>query len=400
MEIEIVKFDNLGRGIGYIDNKIVFVPKTVPGDIVKIEITINKKNILEGKILEVIKPSKKRIKASCPYFNICGGCDLMHISLSNMLDYKLDKVNSLLKSQDIDYHITDIIKSNNTLNYRNKISLKIVNQQVGFYEKNTHSLVAVEKCLLCKDEINNIIKDINILGIKNGNLTIRCNYKNEILLVIETSDEVHNIEKIVNNYKIVGIILNDKCIYGEDFFVEKIDNYLFKVSYNSFFQVNNFICAKLFELIKENTKTSKNILDFYCGVGTLGIVSSDSKANVLGVEINDNAIKDAFVNKCFNKKDNINFLCADTKNVINEITKDFDTIILDPPRSGVLKNIITKIIEEKVFKIIYISCNPATLVRDLKLLEEHYNIKNITLLDMFPNTEHVETICVLTRKTL
>ena len=398
MEIEIVKFDNLGRGIGYINNKIIFVPKSVPGDLVKVEVVLNKKDYLEGKIIEILKPAKIREVAKCPYFDFCGGCDLMHISLSNMLDYKLDKINSIFKSNDINYHVSKIIKSNNPFNYRNKVSFKIVDKKIGFYENNTHTLVSIQNCLLCKEEINNILKDINILGIENGNITIRCNSKNELLLIIDTKDSLNNFDYLVNNYKIAGIILNDKCIYGEDFFIENIDNSLFKISYNSFFQVNNYICSKLFQLIKNYTEESSNILDFYCGVGTLGIVASNNDKNVLGVEIIENAIKDAFINKCLNKKDNMNFLCADTKNATQKITNKFDTIILDPPRSGVDKNVLTKIIKEKISKIIYVSCNPITLARDLKELDSNYEIKEVTLLDMFPNTEHVECICFLEKK--
>ena len=397
MEIEIVKFDNLGRGIGYINNKIVFIPKSVPGDIVKIDITLDKKSYLEGKIIEIIKPSKMRINPSCPYFNNCGGCDLLQISLSNMLDYKLEKVNSLLKKESISFNAEKIIKSGNTFNYRNKVSLKIVNGIIGFYENDTHSIVSINKCLLCKDEINNIIKNLNRLDIYNGSITIRCNYKNEILLIIETDDDIKNIDWIVENFLIAGIIVNDKCIYGDDYFIEKIDNYLFKVSYNSFFQVNNDICSKLFNLINDNTKDSLNIIDLYCGVGTLGIAAND-KANVLGVEIVENAVKDAFINKSLDKIDNIDFICSDTSNVLDKITKSFDTIILDPPRSGVVKEVLDKIKNEGINIIIYVSCNPSTLVRDLKILESDYCIKDIILLDMFPNTNHVESFVILKRR--
>lgn len=398
MEVEIVKFDNLGRGLGYIDNKIVFVPKSVPGDIVKIEIVVEKKNYLEGKIIEVIKKSKQRIDVNCPYFDKCGGCDLMHISLSNMLDFKLDNVNSILNNHNIDYNVDKIIKNNELYNYRNKVSLKIVEQNIGFYENNTHNLISINKCLLCKKEINNIINDLPMLGIINGDITIRCNYKDEIILIINTKNKINNIADIVNKHKIVDIILNDECIYGEDYFIEQINDYLFKVSYNSFFQVNNYICSKLFDLLKDYTKTSKKILDFYCGVGTLGIVSCDEEKEVLGVEIVDNAVKDANINKLFNRKQNISFICADTSNVVEKITSDFDTIILDPPRSGVEKVILDRIINERIEKIIYVSCNPITLGRDLKLLEGNYKIENITLLDMFPNTKHVETFCMLVHK--
>ena len=400
MEIEIVKFDNSGRGIAYLNDKIIFVPKTVPGDIVNVDITLEKKNYMEGKVININKPSKLRKIPVCPYFNSCGGCDLMHISISEMLDYKLDKVNNIFKSNNIDFTVKDIIKSKEVYNYRNKVTFKIVNKEIGYYMQDTHSLVKIDYCYLCKEVINNIIKDLSKLNINNGSITIRSNYKDEILLIIDTIDKLDNINYLVNNYKIVGILLNDKVIYGEDYFIDNINDYLFKVSYNSFFQINPHICSELFKLIEENTINSSNVLDLYSGVGTLSIVSSKNAKKVLGVEIIDNAVKDANINKCINKLDNVEFICSDTKKVIDRITSDYDTVIVDPPRSGVDKNVISKIIDSNIKRIIYVSCNPITLARDLKLLEEQYDIENIKLLDMFPNTEHVECITLLCRKAL
>ncbi len=395
MEIEVLKFDNLGRGIGYYNDKIIFIPKSVPGDILLVDKTIEKKNYLEGKIVKIIKPSKLRVKPLCPYFSLCGGCDLMHISLSNTLEYKLKKVADIFKHNHIDVKIEDIIKSKDSYNYRNKVTLKVVNGSIGFYECDSHKLVSIDNCYLCKEEINKVIKDLPLLGLKNGNITIRCNYKNEILLIIDSEDDVNNLEVFNKKYQLVGVVQNNKLIYGEDFLMDKIGDYLFKVSFDAFFQVNPFICANLFDLIKQNTQDCQKVLDLYCGVGTLSIVSSTNAKYVLGVEINENAIKDAEINKCFNNAKNCEFICADTKNIIDKITGDFDTIILDPPRSGVIKEVLDKIKNAKIQKIIYVSCNPITLARDLNILLDDYKINTITLLDMFPNTEHVECFCVL-----
>lgn len=401
MEIEVIKFDNLGRGIGYIDNKIVFIPKSIPGDIVEIKISKEKKNFLEGEILKIITPSKLRKEVKCPYFNNCGGCDLMHISISEELEYKLSKINEILEKNKINYKVKEIIKSDWHYNYRNKVSLKIVNGNIGFFQDKSHELVKIDYCYLCKEEINLLINDLNELEIMNGNITIRCNYNNEMLIIIETEDDIQNIDKIINNHKIVGILKNNQCIYGNDYFIEKINNYLFKVSYNSFFQINPFICSKLFELIKKYTNESKNILDLYCGVGTLGIVASsndnDSK-KILGIEIVENAINNAQINKSFNNIKNCDFICDDTENILDKISNIYDTLIMDPPRSGVNVNVINKIIDENIEKIIYISCDPQTLARDLKLLETNYAIEEFILLDMFPNTHHVESFVLLQHK--
>lgn len=395
MKIEIVKFDNNGRGIGYLNDKIIFVPKTVPGDIVSIEVTLEKKNYSIGRLIEVLIPSKIRQKPICPYFDICGGCDLMHVSISEALDYKLSKVNDILKRNAIEYNVTKIVKSNTPYNYRDKVTLKVVDKKIGFYQSDTHRLVEIDYCYLCKDAINDLLKDLNLLGIINGEITIRCNYNNDLLLAVTASDKLDNIDKIVENHKIVGIVYNNECIYGEAYFIDKINDYLFKVSYNSFFQINPYICSHLFNLIEEYTCNSEKVLDLYSGVGTLSIVASRNASSVLGVEIVENAIIDANLNKNFNRRNNVEFICSDTKDILNKITKKFDTIIVDPPRSGVLKSVLDKILEVKPQRIIYVSCDPNTLARDLKTLESKYDIESIKLLDMFPETEHVESVCVL-----
>ena len=397
MEIEVIKFDNLGRGIGYINNKIIFIPKTIPGDVVDVQITKENKNYYEGKIIKIIKPSTLRKDVICPYFNECGGCDFLNISLSESLEYKISMINELLTKNKIDFKVKNIIKNKETYNYRNKITLKIINGLIGFYQNESHKLIEINYCYLAKDEINNILKDLRILNIKNGTITIRCNYKNELLLDVKTEDKIENIDKLVNKYKIIGIVVNDKCSYGDDYFIENIDNFLFKVSYNAFFQINPFICTEIFNLIKENTKNSLNVLDLYCGVGTLSIVASTNAKKVVGVEIVENAIKDANFNKKINAQNNLEFICADTKDVLNKITNDYDTIILDPPRSGVPSKILNKITNENITNIIYISCNPHTLVRDLNILKSSYKINEFIILDMFTNTHHLESFVVLER---
>lgn len=399
MNVEIVKFDNLGRGIGYVNDKIIFIPKTVPGDIVNVKIICEKKNYLEGLILEIVKPSKLRIQPICPYFDKCGGCDLMHISISENLEYKLNKINDMLKMSKINYNVIEIIKSDSYINYRNKVTLKIIDGKIGYFENNTHKLVSIGYCYLCKEEINNLIRNIHLLEINNGEVVIRVNYNNEILINIKTEDALKNINSLTNEHKIVGIIKNDECIYGENYFIDKIGNYLFKVSYNSFFQVNPYICSKLFELIEKNTLDSKKVIDLYCGVGTLSIVASNNASYVLGVEIVSNAIIDANLNRNLNGIGNVEFICADTKKVVDKITNEFDTIILDPPRSGVSKTVIDKIKQKRIKKVIYVSCNPSTLIRDLKLFEELYNIEEFKLMDMFPNSEHVESFVLLELKS-
>ena len=244
-----------------------------------------------------------------------------------------------------------------------------------------------------------MIKSLNII---NGKVLLRVNYLNEILISIET-EEVITLNKINSNIK--GIILNNKVIYGQDYFIDNVNDLKFKVSYNSFFQVNKDINSKLFNIINENINKDDNLLDLYCGVGTLGINASLKAKKVIGIDNFENNIKDANENKLLNDIKNIEFICGDASVFSKHIDKNIDTIIVDPPRNGLNKFTIKNIIEYKPNKIIYVSCDPFTLVRDLKELIGFYGkkiplygINKYYLLDMFPFTHHVESLIILERK--
>lgn len=398
MNVKIEKMDDFGRGIAYIDDKVVFVPKTIVDDIVDIKIMSEKKKYSIAKVNEIINPSKLRIPFKCPYFDICGGCSLQNVEYRIELEYKLQKINNLLKKNKIDYQVKDIIKSAKRYNYRNKVSLKIEDNIIGYYEKDTHNIVEINKCFLLNDAINDVIDDLPRLSIINGSVIIRSNLKGELLLIIYT-DKLNKdgIKYLVNKHRISGIVLNDKCIFGSDFLVDKIDDYKFKISYNSFFQVNPYICKELFKIVKDYTKDANNLIDLYSGVGTLSIVAKENASSVLGVEIIDNAAINAKTNAMLNGVSNISFIASDTNKIISYLEgKDF--VIVDPPRSGLTSKVIEGIKKYQVKNILYVSCDPNTLMRDLNLLLTEYKIIEFKLLDMFPNTYHVESVCVLEHK--
>lgn len=398
MNVKIEKMDDFGRGIAYIDDKVVFVPKTIVDDIVDIKIMSEKKKYSIAKVNEIINPSKLRIPFKCPYFDICGGCSLQNVEYRIELEYKLQKINNLLKKNKIDYQVKDIIKSAKRYNYRNKVSLKIEDNIIGYYEKDTHNIVEINKCFLLNDAINDVINDLPRLSIINGSVIIRSNLKGELLLIIYT-DKLNKdgIKYLVNKHRISGIVLNDKCIFGSDFLVDKIDDYKFKISYNSFFQVNPYICKELFKIVKDYTKDANNLIDLYSGVGTLSIVAKENASSVLGVEIIDNAAINAKTNAMLNGVSNISFIASDTNKIISYLEgKDF--VIVDPPRSGLTSKVIEGIKKYQVKNILYVSCDPNTLMRDLNLLLTDYKIIEFKLLDMFPNTYHVESVCVLEHK--
>ena len=393
-KIEIKKLDNEGRGIGYLDNKIVFVNNALPNEIVEAEITKNKKKYSEAITKEVIEKSPLRVIPKCPYYDKCGGCNLMHIGIDSQEDYKLEKSKDILyKYANLDKEIK-LIKSNKDLYYRNKITFKVENYKYGFYNKDTHNLCSVENCLLANNEINSFLHNHDFLTVKDGTVTVRVNYLNELLIDIKSDSKV-TFNDVPNNIK--GIVLNDKTIYGENYFYDMIGDMKFKISYNSFFQINNYIANEIFKLLNVYL-SGENLLDLYCGVGTLGLSLKNNFNKIVGIEKIENAILNAKDNAKSNGVTNAKFFAGDTDKILSELNEEFDTIIVDPPRSGLNKETIDLILDINPKKICYVSCDQLTLSRDLKVLQDKYYISKINVLDMFPNTYHVESVCLLCRR--
>lgn len=394
-EIKIEKMDHQGRGIGYVDGKVTFIKNALPGEIVLGKLLKETKNYNVAEVVEYKKKSEHRKEPFCPYFTICGGCDLEHMTYENTLNYKKEKVQNILNKERISYLKIQVIENPKQKNYRNKLSLKIENEKLGFYESSSHTLIEIDACPLAKESINNCLKELKKLQIKNGSVTIRSNYNDEILLILKTKEQVEfRIEEFPTS-KIVGVVLNDKTIYGQNFFYEHLEGCLFKVSYNAFFQINPYITSKMFQLVSENIENSNVVLDLYAGVGTLGILASKSAKKVYSIEIIKNAVLDNAENKKLNQCENVFPILGDAFKVLPKIKENFDTILIDPPRSGLDKSTCKFMLESNAKKIIYISCNPLTLARDLSVLTMVYKIKKFIIMDMFSYTHHVESFVVL-----
>lgn len=392
MQVHIDRMDHFGNGIGNINGKIIFVKGALTGETVDVTITKDKKSFMEGTINTIIYKSSKRVEPFCNYFGVCGGCSLCHLNYENTLEYKKDRVKNILSKFDIPK--INVIRNENDLYYRNKIELKIVDGKLGFYEKSTHNLIEIKECKVTKKSINKSFEFVKNMKLENANVTIRANYNDEVLIIIDSKEK----PVILNpeDYKIVGIVLNDKCIYGQDNFMEKINNLFFTVSYNSFFQVNNYINLELFNLIKENI-VGKTVLDLYSGVGTLSIVISKVVDKVYSIEVIPNAVKNALINAKINKCDNINFILGKVEDKIGFINDKIDTIIVDPARAGLDKKTIEVINNICPQRIIYVSCDTQSLANNLVDLA-NYEIKKFYILDMFSYTYHIECFCILDRK--
>ena len=372
MQVIIEKLDNLGRGICYLNNKITFVENALPNEIVDIDLYKETKKYNLGKVKQYIKTSKNRTIPPCKYYNICGGCHLMHMSYQSQLSFKENKVKEILKKYgNIEENkIKDIVYSNE-YGYRNKITLHTKDNKIGLYKRKSNDIVEINKCLLVNDNINNKIEQIREEKLcTNEDITIR-----------GLSDILTSLDK------------------EKEYIIDKICNKKFIVSIESFYQINYKLVSSLYTKVISclKDKNFNKVLDLYCGIGTIGIIASDYVKEVIGVELNKSSYLDALKNKELNRVNNIEFINGKVEDHINEFN-EIDAIIVDPPRKGLDKSIIDNIIKIKPKELIYVSCDPITLARDIKLLSTSYNIKEITPFDMFPNTYHCENITVLERR--
>lgn len=367
MIVKIEKLDHSGQGITKVNNKITFVKNALPDELVDIIITKEKKNYNEGKLIKVINKSEHRITSICPYYNECGGCELMHMDYSYQIKYKKEKVINIIKkyaSLDIN---PKVFESNDSLYYRNKITLHEKNNKLGYMKQKTNEIIEINECPISMKSINEYLKNLKE-PIKNK-LIIRTNEKGEIISTLKNQIIIMNI----NEFK-------------------------FYIDINSFFQVNNYICSKVFEFIDSHIFNEKTCLDLYSGVGTLSILASKKVSKVYGIEINEYSHKNANLNLELNNIKNVTFLLGPVEEKIKEISSNIDLIITDPPRSGMDKISLDIIKEMKPKKIIYMSCDPMTLARDLNLLKDLYTIEDFAIFDMFPNTKHVECVCVMSKE--
>ncbi|MBQ7104963.1 MAG: class I SAM-dependent RNA methyltransferase [Bacilli bacterium] len=399
---KIEKLDHFGRGIIKVDKDIIFVENALPNDIVDIEIIKQKKNIKEAKVTKYSSRSNYYQDSICKYSNTCGGCNIINLIYSEQLNYKKQKVQELIdKMLKIDIKVKEIINSNTFYNYRNKITIHGNDNKLGLYKKKTNEIVEIEECKLVNPKINEILKRIKNYQRNNNcqinDLVIKTTSLNETMISIYGSMDYEHFKKEFNDIKV--IIINNQIVTKDKYIKERLLDKEFYISNHSFFQVNMYntslLYQKVIDLIKE--KKYKTCLDLYCGTGTITILVSDYIEKVYGIEVVEDAIKDANRNKELNEKDNVEFILGKTEEHLDKF-KDIDLIIVDPPREGLDKKTKDNLKRINPQNIIYVSCEASTLMRDLNELKDKYEIKEISTCDMFPNTYHVETIAYLEKR--
>ena len=439
-----------GKGISKVDDLVFFIKDAIPGQIVNAKISKIKKNYIEAYNIQTIKKSSDQVEPLCEHFDWCGGCTTQQLDYKKQLYYKqkqiYDILNRIGKAEDL--RINTIIGCDKTFNYRNKMEYTFSgvpwyigdesydNIIIGLHvPKRFDKILSINKCHINHDIFNDILsisKKVSVkenmipynvrkhkgflrfLVIKIGVHTnevmvnlVTAGYKPDIIkpLVNALRDKIPSIKSIVNtiNTRKSNIVSGtSKLIYGREYINEKIGKYVFKISANSFFQTNPYQVKILYDYIIKTANFKKNdiVYDLYCGTGTIGIYVANLVKTVYGIEIVEDAIEDAKFNAKKNNIDNIQFYCGDLKDILDsKEMQDIEqptTIIVDPPRPGLHPNTIKNILTLSPNKIIYVSCNPATMARDIELLvSEKYTIKDLQPIDMFPHTPHIECVTTL-----
>lgn len=397
MKGKIERLDDFGRGIAYINGKICFIENALPEELVEIKIIKEKKKYYEAKVLNYLEKSNRRQVSNCPYYYLCGGCNLEHISLEEENKFKAEKVKNLLKKfTNINENLVKEIISHNAYNYRNKITLHGQNKKLGLYQKGSNEIVEINECLLVNNKINEIIKELIKININITKAIIKTS--NDLTYsMVEIAGEVKNYSHLLDMVDV--LIINKKSITKKSKILTTIGDKRYYESISSFFQVNKTLTKNLYDEVSKTVKEihPNRVLDLYCGVGTIGIYVSEHCKEIIGIDYNESNISDANDNKELNQLSNIDFICDKVENRIDSF-KDIDLIIVDPPRAGLdakTRDYLKKINPKA---IIYISCDPVTLVRDLNKLETAYQVKYLKPFNMFPRTYHVECVSVLIRR--
>lgn len=445
IELEIIDNGINLEGIARAENKVVFIPGAIEGEKVLAKIIKVNSSYCIGKIENIIERSPDRVEPFCSVYKRCGGCSGQHIRYKKQLDIKRELVKNTLAKQKVEYKALDsVIGMGIPLTYRNKAQYPVRKtiegeNKIGFYAKRSHEVIENEECLIQNEEIDKLSKEIFKLLLLKGfsgyneqngigdirHILIRRGYHtSETMVVIVVNNkelfEDVRMEEIVNilkdNDSIKTIVLNlnssrtneilgkeEKIIYGNGYITDFVGKYKYYISSKSFFQVNTVQAEVLYNELKKKLKLKKDdiLFDLYSGVGSIGIFLSDSVKKVYGIEIEKQAVKMANMNLKINSITNAEYIAGSVEDKIVEFEKRNihpDVIVVDPPRKGLDLESIEYIIKFRPQKIGYVSCNPATFARDLKLLSQYYLVGTITPVDLFPNSEHVECVTVLTLK--
>lgn len=427
-----------GMGVARIDGRVVFVHGALRGEKCRVLILKTLKSVAFAKVLEVLEPSSERITPDCPYFPRCGGCTYRHIRYEEELRLKKQRVqDNLSRIGGSDVTVEEILGAQDTLRYRNKAQYPVSKDgAVGFYRARTHEVIECERCLLVKpvadaaaEALREYMQSCRVAGYdeKTGrglvrHLYVRSNAAGESLVcVLVNGDKLPKEDRLVTllrdacpkctgivlgtNTKKGNVILGDRyrTLWGSDRLEDTLCGKTFRLSVPSFYQVNRVQAERLYAKAIEfaGLTGQETVLDFYCGAGTITLALSDHAKKVLGAEIVPEAIDDARENAARNGVKNAEFFCGDASDVAKKLARENlrpDVITVDPPRKGLAADVVESIAEMQPGRVVYVSCDSATMARDVKRLADlGYTAQRACAVDMFPRADHVETVCLLSK---
>jgi len=458
IDLEIQKMTYRGQGLARIDNFVIFVRGAVPGDRVRATINKKKKGFAEARMVELLSPSPERVEAPCPYRAYCGGCQWQHVRYEAQLIYKQTLVKESLEhiSGLKDIPVLPVIPSQKRFHYRNKMEFSFSDRRwllpeemekgktnasfaLGLHIPGAYQKVLdIDVCLLQEQQGNEILQSVKqsvkkfaresaipVYGIKSHQgfwrfLTLRHSVAHDLWMVNIVSSEEHpdiiepfardlasrfpNIATVINNINrrkaSIAVGQDESIFFGNGYIEDKIGRFTFRISANSFFQTNSRSAKNLYDqvVMYADLKPTDRVLDLYSGTGTISLFVSDYVREVVGIEINESAVLDARRNALANNIRNCQFVCGDIREAINSLRYLPQVLIIDPPRAGMHKDVLAQVLALAPERIVYVSCHPATLARDLGLMTQDYEIIEIQPVDMFPHTYHIEAVAKLVRR--
>jgi len=451
VELAIEKMAYGGRGIGRLEGLVVFVHGGIPGDRISARIFKKKREYAEAGMVGLLSPSPDRITAPCPYFGYCGGCQWQHVAYERQLIYKRDHVQECLDHigglKDVPVH--PAIPSGKIFGYRNKMEFTFsdrrwylpdqmeLGRQEGEFALGLHvtgafqKVVDTEACLLQPETGNQIMEvvrryargsGIPVYGLKSHRgfwryLMIRhSDAWDEWMVNIVTSEERQDVIRplaklLVERFERIATVVNningrgasiavgerESVLWGDGWIRDRIGPFDFRISANSFFQTNSRGAERLYQTVVRyaDLSGSETVLDLYSGTGTIPLFLADKVRSVTGIEISESATADAALNAQANGIDNCRFICGDIREKLREIDEAPDVLIIDPPRAGMHPDVLSQVMSLSPTRIVYVSCNPATLARDLAAMTDSYDLLEVQPVDMFPHTYHIEAVARL-----
>lgn len=429
-----------GAGVGRLEGEVVFVPYALPGETVKIQIIKTAKNYAVGKLLQIMLPSKERVSPPCPYFYRCGGCDFQHLEYSAQLSLKTSSaLKNLQKLSGLALTCNRIIPAEPVWNYRNKAQFpigiaKTGEPVLGFFAPRSHTLIPIERCMLQQENCNLIIPAIKKALNASGNSIYDENThsgtlrhcivragKYGLMVILVTNGSLKKAELFsrilregfpqmtaliqnINTQK-GNIILGKECrvLWGNGFIEDELCGIRFRLKPLAFLQVNSFQAQKLYARVAElaDLTGKETVFDAYCGIGVMSLMLAKKARKVVGVEIVPEAIETARESALFNGILNAEFHVGACEEILPELIKQGQTpdiLVVDPPRAGCEQSLLETVAQSDIPRIIYVSCNPATLARDIKILAQYgYHASPVTFVDMFCQTKHVETVVLMSK---